>query len=186
MMRIGAFRMHRQRLAQDAFAVGITALLAIEIGEVDVRRNERRLHADGALVIGFGCCAIAEPHLQGPRFSHDSARSALKAWTSRYSATARSNTARCSAIERHRGSRVRQGVHRFEAHGPDRIAQQRPARLPAALGLPADQQRDGRPAHQGSGSCNDRSTTSVAGGCRDSRGGSMPWRGRWPGKSDRR
>ena len=43
MVQVGAVGVNRQRLAQDTLAIGIPSLLAVQIGEVHVRRDEGRL-----------------------------------------------------------------------------------------------------------------------------------------------
>jgi hypothetical protein len=63
-MDFGIRRFDRERLSEHSFAVGLPALSAVQVGEVDVRRQEGGLSRDGQLVLGLGTLRVTQGQIE--------------------------------------------------------------------------------------------------------------------------
>ena len=93
MKRLRVLGRRAERLLEEPLSVGVAALGPHQVGEVDERRDERRVQPQRGPERGLRVGGPAEPRVENARFTWDSGRSALTISDRDQLANARSSAA---------------------------------------------------------------------------------------------
>ena len=159
----GTLRRVHERLAQDRLGVGVATGRAVEIGEVDRRRHERRIDRERALrapLRRVEALLLGVQHGERQMRLRPIAVELLRGDELRGRRPSASRSAGGSDLGRHAGQRRR----RLDAHRPDRIVEQRRQQRRAQLRLGVGERMHRGATHQRDLASPSASRTTVSAG----------------------